>query len=149
MGNWYEKVVLTIARSHLGHDVKKTKIGGKLPRNVVTVINDIIENLDGGKPPNFFEESKQIRKGLNAPSKEIVTINPIMIDFFAPNVNGTVFAAELKTPKANKSIFKGEQRKMLQVRALLMSQIRDKSFDKFHTCFVFSYNPYTTWKTLS
>jgi len=143
MGTWYEQIALKIARNNFGEQVEKITIEEKIPESALRVIDDIIMDYDIGIKPDYFRESELIKKAIEkAMPNERTRKLGIRVDFYIPDIDGRVFAAELKTPKSNKSVFKGEKRKLLQVRALLIKRFLHKEIDQIHTCFVFSYNPY-------
>lgn len=141
LGDWFEKISQIIARAKYG-DARKGAVSGTLSEEVTDALEGIMRDLDNGKvPPDLKREIALLTQAVRASSGKGRKAT-IMIDLLIPNADGVVFAAEIKTPKPNKSVFKGEKRKLLEMKVLLMQQRPDLPPEAVRTCFVFPYNPY-------
>ena len=152
MGNWYQYMAGRIAMSHFGlpagRQVTQARIGGHLSEEVVACISQIMLDLDSkAVKPNYLAEGELIKAAiLRSDPDDNVHEREIIVDLYVPDAGDWLIAVEMKTPKTNISIFRGEKRKLLELRALLFQQFPDKPIDKFKVCLAFSYNPYKTIK---
>ncbi len=152
MGNWYQYMAGRIAVHHFGlpqnRQVTQVKVRGYLSEDVVACISKIMLDLDGKvTAPNYLAEGRQIKEAILRSDPDDKTHDrEIMVDLYVPEAKDWLLAVEMKTPKTNISIFRGEKRKLLELRALLFQEFPDKPIDKFKVCLAFSYNPYKTLK---
>ena len=141
MGSWYERMAIMIARERYG-EADKPKIRGMISEGTADAIQAIMRDLDNGEvKPDYELESRRIKEAIAHGDASKPRRISITVDFFIPNADGVVFAAELKTPRPNKSVVKAEKRKLLELRALLFQEHPSK---QVRTCFAFPYNPYRT-----
>ena len=141
MGSWYEQMAIMIAKDRYGK-ASKPKITGAICEGTADAIQAIMRDLDNGKGrPDYEAESQRIKEATAHGDASKPRRVSITVDFFIPDADGVVFAAELKTPRPNKSVVKAEKRKLLELRALLFQEHPDRDV---RTCFAFPYNPYRT-----
>jgi len=144
MGSWYERLAELIATERFVR-AGKLKIEGTLSEGVVDAIAQIMRSLENRTAsPNYIDESRRIKEAVAHGDAGKPRRVAITVDFFIPDADGVVYAAELKTPKPNKSMVKAEKRKLLELRALLFQKFPDKPHEKIRTCFAFPYNPHKT-----
>lgn len=144
MGSWYEQMAALIAQERFGR-AQKVRIEGTLSEGGADAVAAIMRDLENrAVKPSYADESRRIREAVAHGDATNPRRVAITVDFFVPDANGVVFAAEMKTPRPNRSMVKSEKRKLLELRALLYQQFPDKPPDKIRTCFAFPYNPYKT-----
>lgn len=151
MGNWYQYMAARIAIEHFELPIERkvtgVKISGYLSEEVVACISKIMLDLDSkSAKPNYVEESKLIKQAILKSDPEDKTHQREIVSDLYAETDDWLIAFEMKTPKANISVFRGEKRKLLELRALLFQQFPNKPIDKFKVCLSFSYNPYKTLK---
>jgi len=150
MGKWYQYMAGRIAAHHFHvpsqRQVTEVKIHGYLSEEVVACISKNMLDLDSRvTTPDYVQEGKLIKDAIaRSDPDDRVHEREITLDLYIPDAGDWLLAAEMKTPKANISIFRGEKRKLLEARALLFQEFPDKPIEQLKVCLAFSYNPYKT-----
>jgi type II restriction enzyme len=129
-----------------GRETNRIKIRGHLAEEVVSCISQIMIDLESkANVPDYFAEGERIKEAvLRSDPESRVHEREITSDLYLPDAGDWLLAVEMKTPKVNESIVRGEKRKLLELRALLFQEFPGRPIDEFKVCFGFSYNPYKT-----
>lgn len=144
MGSWYEHLAVLIATKRFGR-AEKVEIQGTMSEGAADTVSAIMRELDNRRSkPDYAAESQRLKHAVDHGDASKPRRVAITVDFFIPDADGIIFAAEMKTPRPNKSMVKGEKRKLLELRGLLFQKHPDRPANQIRTYLAFPYNPYRT-----
>lgn len=133
-GSWFQRIALQVARDFHRRAESNFAVKGKLSPAAEAHINEILEDMDHGKPkrkPNRKKELEEVMtvQGKGGADREVVS------DLFVETKLGRELYFELKTPGPNKG-----QCKVMKRNILLISALRKNAdAEAFASA---AYNPY-------
>lgn len=139
-GTVWEKLGLVAAQHGLGHGALRYSIIGRVDRERLRRIQQILDELEHGgtgqerRRPNWREELAYVLAGQSGSDEHV----EVTCDLYAEDVrNGKRYAFELKAPLPNSDQTKVSKEKLLKLNAMSSPQI-DEAY------FALPYNPYGT-----
>lgn len=133
----FEPVAVALAKEYFPRVKSQYVIGDAITDESQKVIQDIMNNLTIGTPPNKSEELQKLRKASQI--GKINKLKTVKVDLFVENSNGEQFLFDLKTVKPNISNFKDFKRTLLEWAAIALTQNNNL---KLNTIIAIPYNPY-------
>ncbi len=133
----FEPVAVSLAKSHFFDAQKQYKVGGSISNLAQEEIQQIMNDLSTGKDPDKNTEIDRIRSVTN--KGKVNKMNPVKVDLYIKDDNGTIYLFDLKTVKPNISNFKDFKRTLLEWIAVYLSTFPDANV---HSYIAIPYNPY-------
>ncbi len=133
----FEPVAVELAKNHFSKVKSQYIIGNTITEKSQIVIQDIMNKLSIGSPPNKLKELEKLRKASQI--GKINKLRTVKVDLFVENSNGVQFFFDLKTAKPNISNFKDFKRTLLEWAAIAFTQNNNL---KINTIIAIPYNPY-------
>ncbi len=133
----FEPVAVELAKEHFPYVQSQYVIGNKISAECQEVIQQIMNNLTIGKPPNKPGELEILRNA--SKSNKVNKFKTVKVDLFIKDKNGEQFFFDLKTTKPNISNFKDFKRTLLEWAAIALTENNNL---KVNTIIAIPYNPY-------
>lgn len=133
----FEPVAVTLAKEYFPRVQSQYVIGNTITDESQKVIQDLMNNLTIGTPPNKPNEIEKLREASQI--GKINKLKTVKVDLFIENSNGNQFFFDLKTAKPNISNFKDFKRTLLEWTAIALTQNNNL---KLNTIIAIPYNPY-------
>lgn len=133
----FEPVAVALAKNKFAKAQSQYFVGDKISEGCQKTIQDIMNNLTVGIPPNKTLEIELIRKSVNI--GEINNIKTVKADLFIEDAKGVQYLFDLKTAKPNISNFKDFKRTLLEWVGIALTKNPNL---KINTLIAIPYNPY-------
>ncbi|MDD3629921.1 MAG: TdeIII family type II restriction endonuclease [Bacteroidales bacterium] len=133
----FEPVAVALSKNKFVKAKSQYFVGDKISEGCQQTIQDIMNNLTIGIPPNKTIEIELIRKSVNI--GEINNIKTVKADLFIEDAKGVQYLFDLKTAKPNISNFKDFKRTLLEWVGIALTNNPNL---KINTLIAIPYNPY-------
>ncbi len=133
----FEPVGIALAKNKFAKAQSQYFVGDKISEGCQKTIQDIMNNLTIGIPPNKTTEIELIRKSVNI--GKINNIKTVKADLFLEDAKGVQYLFDLKTAKPNISNFKDFKRTLLEWVGIVLTKNPNL---KINTLIAIPYNPY-------
>ncbi|MGB4666219.1 MAG: TdeIII family type II restriction endonuclease [Bacteroidales bacterium] len=133
----FEPVAIALAKNKFAKAQSQYFVGDKISEGCQKTIQDIMNNLTVGIPPNKTAEIELIRKSVNI--GKINNIKTVKADLFLEDAKGVQYLFDLKTAKPNISNFKDFKRTLLEWVGIVLTKNPNL---KINTLIAIPYNPY-------
>lgn len=133
----FEPVAVALAKNKFVKAQSQHFVGDKISEGCQKTIQDIMNNLTVGIPPNKTAEIELIRKSVNI--GKINNIKTVKADLFLEDAKGVQYLFDLKTAKPNISNFKDFKRTLLEWVGIVLTKNPNL---KINTLIAIPYNPY-------
>ena len=133
----FEPVAIALAKNKFAKAQSQYFVGDKISDGCQKTIQDIMNNLTVGIPPNKTAEIELIRKSVNI--GKINNIKTVKADLFLEDAKGVQYLFDLKTAKPNISNFKDFKRTLLEWVGIVLTKNPNL---KINTLIAIPYNPY-------
>jgi len=133
----FEPVAVELAKTNFSKVSSQFVVGNGISSTCQLQIQEIINDLTMGNPPNKEKELELIKKSFTA--NKINNMKTVKVDLFLETKDGEKFLFDLKTSKPNISNFKDFKRTLLEWAGIIYTQNINA---KVHTLIAIPYNPY-------
>lgn len=133
----FEPVAVALAKDKFKKVEKQYVIGDSISEKAQIIIQEIMNNLTTGTPPNKPKEIELIRQ--NVKSKRINKMKTIKVDIYLETFNDEKYFFDLKTVKPNISNFKDFKRTLLEWIGISLT---NNPKAKVNSLIAIPYNPY-------